>query len=632
MSLVTIGLDFGTSSVKAVARPVLARNDQVHLLRSAKGALRWRSMLGTVRQGDDRGRLLLFDECDEDRWRFSALHEPNLKLALLVQPDAPVAAALESRWQCHYRALPTLLLAVAMMEAIAATKGRFGERAIHTYAGAPIAPDHPPEQQKVFERALFAADLLCERWQGVTPRETERAIREAERAWSDSESLPSEGDRRTFIAPEALAAFEGVASAGRRANLPIGRICVVDMGGGTTDIAWLNSTGGGNHQPLRLASLDIAGERIDAAIATEASRMASRRVGRTEVWAARRGAASRDCVLAGDGWAFSHEAMRGILRPILDEFAVRFRRASADLDSGRMKGAATRFAFVGGATDWAPLAALLLERLADVHDRADLITTSGFGLSEPHDGAPLSVALGLSGGRSVLPIARWEYAVAEATADGGGIASDPPAYCNCRGLLELCPTCGGSGVRDSEAGQRRFHAAIDPFRRHALSVRCPFCAMDFARDVIFLHTTEVHPETMVAPPLPSATIGGSVAGVRVNAIRSAAMNADRRDLLPSEQVLFQDLQWLRQSCAARMSEVHTVAIYYLRSTVSLAVQNAWWHLPRAIAFAMLEDAEGVERECRKAKESGLAAAENVASILKSGHSLRFVEALEHALS
>ena len=635
MSLVTIGLDFGTSSIKAVARPVLAQNSKVELLRSASGSLRQRSMLGMVREGQERGRLLLFDECDDERWRFCALSEPNLKLALLVQPDAPVAEALESRWQVHYRALPTLLLAAALQEALAATERCFGGRAIHIYGGAPVAPDHPPEQSLVFERALFAADLLCRQWNGVVPSVAERALREAEQAWMEAASLPPESDRRTFIAPEGLAAFEGVASTGRRANLPIGRLCIIDMGGGTTDIAWLNSRGHGDYQPLHIASLDIAGERIDAAIATDASRFTGRRVDRAEIWAARSSLASQDGGLHGDGWSYSRDKLRAMLWPILEEFTTRFRRACVDLDRGRMKGAATRFAFVGGATKWSPLAEFLLEALGEVHDGAETLTTSDFGLSVSSEGVPLTVSLGLSGGRSGLQLDRWRFGRRTESSRTAEFEVGPLAFCDCKGLLELCHLCGGSGIKDSEAGVRRFHAAIDPFRRHAQSVRCPYCSLDFARNIIFEHTAQAHAVKPVEQPLmvtPPPTNGAPTLSIKVDAIRAAVMSSDPRQLSPAEQVVWQDLQWLRQSCVLRASDGSSLAEHYLRHTIKLASRYPWFHLPRAIAFALLEDANGVRRECEKAEEIGLDAAKQIASILETGHHSRFVEALEHALS
>ena len=284
MKLVTIGLDFGTSSVKCIARPSMG---QPCVLRSPTGAVRWRSMLGRVREGSEAGRLLLFEECDEDRWRFAALVEANLKLALLIAPTSPAADALRSRWQCEHFALPTLLLGAALQQAMRMARTHWPGRAIHVFCGAPVSPMHPPEQTLIFERALFAAHLLAEKWGDVVPRDADAATREAEQAWRDSAALPPEEDRSTFVVPEAFAACEGVVSAGGGAGLPIGRLCIVDMGGGTTDIAWVANRGTDSYNPLRIESIDVAGERLEAVLATRASQLSGRRVARQEVWQAR---------------------------------------------------------------------------------------------------------------------------------------------------------------------------------------------------------------------------------------------------------------------------------------------------------------------------------------------------------
>ncbi len=633
MSVITVGLDFGTSSIKAVARPTMARNDRVQILRSSSGASRWRSMLGMVREGSERGRLLLFEECDSPNWQFHALREPNLKLSLLVRPESPVATALENRWQCDYRALPTLLLAASLQQVLATVELRFPGQVVHVFTGAPVSLGHPAEQVEIFERALHAASLLCSRWAGRRPSHAIQALREAEAAWGDAEAVPPASERRTFVAPEALAACEGVASASSGTNLPGGRICIVDMGGGTTDLAWIASSGSGSYKPLAFDSLDIAGERLEAAIASEASRIAGRRVGRGEIWDARRSVPAAGASLSGEGWAFSIDQVRSLLQPTLEEFARRFRRSAQTLDPECARFTPTKFALVGGATAWDPLGSLLLEALDGMHERAELLATGGLGVTEPPEGVPLAVALGLSAGRNGLRVEEWR---AHAPARGHVRSARPSALstCACRGLLELCVRCGGSGLRESETGLDRFYASIDPFRTHAHSVRCPFCNCDYFRGVIFEHIATAHPASAAAPHLSVAP--GPVRSPRVpigiERVRAAALCGDDRGLADGEALLVADLRWLRRACVLDQERGGQIATQYLSHSVVLANRLPWWHLPRAVAFAVRRDDDDVSRECEKASAAGFAVAAQLAEILRSNRPSRLLEAWECALT
>ena len=632
MSVLTVGLDFGTSSIKAVARPTMARNDRLQILRSGSGAARWRSMLGMVREGPERGRLLFFEECDSPEWQFHALREPNLKLALLVRPDSPVAAALEDRWQCHYRALPTLLLAAALQQVLATVELRSTAQVIHVFMGAPVSLSHPVEQLQIFERALHAANLLCARWRGQRPARAETALIEAQEAWDEADALPPVSKRQTFVAPEALAACEGVASASRGTTLPVGRVCIIDMGGGTTDIAWLASDGGGKHAPLALESIDIAGERLEAAIASEASRLSGRRVGRGEIWDARRLSPQPGACLSGDGWAFTLEQVRAVLKPNLEEFADRFRRAAQAVDPANARLPATKFAFVGGATAWAPLEFLVLEAIGRLHDRAEVLATGDLGVAEPLDGNPLAVALGLSVGRSGLRFERWSSP--SPVAAGGEVDLSPTLpTCACGGLLELCVRCGGSGWIESEGGRRRFDASIDPFRAHAHSARCPYCNCDYFRGVIFSHIAAAHPERVTAEP-PVTIQQRPVPGdsISVERVRAAALCGDNRRLTESEALLVSDLRWLRTACVRDAETRKPIASRFLAQTVELARSRPWWHLPRAVAFAAREDLDDVRRECGIAASAGFAVAAQVMEILQSSRPSMLIEAWECALT
>ena len=630
MSLVTIGLDFGTSSVKCVARPALARNDRVEVLPSDDGSLRWRSMLGYVREGRDAGRLLLFEECDEERWRFAAVIESNLKLALLTSPQSQTAEALRSRWECenHY-ALPTLLLAAALQRALARTQSRWPDRVVHIFCGAPVSPRHPKSQTILFERALAAAARLCDAWNGSPPLVAAQALREADAAWTASMVLPSEEERKTFVVPEAFAACEGVASAGGSVRLPLGRLCIVDMGGGTTDVAWIANAGGNEYHPLRIDSFDIAGDRLEALVAARASGRARRRVRRLEIWQARQAWTSSDPVLRGDDWALGLEEIQATLKDTLKELSKRLRAVIQAIDPGVAKSPRTTFIFVGGATQWQPIADLFIESVADLHEGVATIAVAELGLSQPTSGVPLAVALGLSNGHTTLDLQRWDGATRLVQVTSSDAAATRFPWCPCNGLLPLCPQCGGSGMKDSVSGESRFHGGIDPFRLHAFSVRCPHCQVDFPRDRIFAHIDLSHSDaTAIIKPPPSRRTQADGRKLSMPCVRTALATDDNRSLSSPEQVLVEDIRWLHQACVARGPGAQEISERFLRHSVMLSETYPWIRLLRAIAFAILGDRKDADRELSLASSAGFGYSDSVAAILNSARETRFVEAWE----
>ena len=626
MSLVTIGLDFGTSSVKCIARPFMG---QPRVLRSRSGAVRWRSMLGRVREGREAGRLLLFDECDHEQWRFTALQEPNLKLALLAPPTSPAAEAIRDRWQCEHYALPTLLLGAALQHALGLARAEWPNRSIHVFCGAPVAPTHPREQTLIFERALHAGYILAQRWDDGVPTDADQAVYDAERAWRESESLPSEEERCTFVVPEAFAACEGVVSAGGGAALPLGRLCVVDMGGGTTDIAWVVNRGSESYNPLRIESIDVAGERLEAVIAAEASRRAGRRVTRQEVWLARISKTSRDG-LFGDGWSFSIQEVRSTLHGTMHELVQRFRQGLQQLDPSALKAPPTKFVLVGGATQWEPLSRLFLESMSEMHERVESVSVAGYGLMDDTGDAPMAVALGLSNGNTTLDLERWDSVL-----DSGG--SPLPAeinllpMCPCNGLVTCCPQCGGSGTKASEGTRDRFYASIDPFVVHAFSIRCPYCRLDFPRDRIFQHVGQSHPASQPAPQPALPTPSRTLPELRIDEIRAAVATGDTRRLTAREEVLVSDLQWLERACFGQSDEPDSVATQFLKGSVSWAASYPWGHLPRAVAFGVLGDRAGVANELARARAAGFLYCQEVDSRLSSDRPTRLAEAWECAI-
>lgn len=630
MSLVTIGLDFGTSSIKCIARP---SGERPRALASPSGAFRWRSMLGRVREGDEGGRLLLFEECDEEQWRFSAHLEANLKLALLSPPTSPPAEALSSRWQCEHYALPTLLLGAALHHALRTTRTLWPGHAIHVFCGAPVSPTHPPEQTRNFERALYAAHLLADRWGDAVPRNAAAATRDAERAWSDAASLPSLEARTTFVVPEAFAACEGVVSAGGGARLPIGRLCIVDMGGGTTDIAWVTTSGADSYHPLRIESIDVAGDRLDAELAKEASRRSRRHVTRHEIWQARSRWRTGSQRLAGDGWSFEWEQLSSILGDTLDELASAFKRGLQKIDVGAMRAPETKFIFVGGATHWEPLAELFLEAVGGLHKRTETISVSRYGLSESTGEAPMAVALGLSNGHNTLDLERWAIVLAESSEQTQPDEPRRIRECPCKGNIPNCPGCGGSGWRDSEAGRERFEITIDPFADDPRAVRCPYCMgppQRFPRDQIFAHINATH---SVQPPLPPVRVAVTPLPLvlRIDEVRRAHASGDRRKLTPAEGLLASDLWWMQCACLSPAPTQGELARAFLRLSVGWCQHSAWFHLPRAVAFGILGDAQDVAGELRAAEAAGFQNCHDLRQRLDTDSPTRFAEAWECAV-
>jgi hypothetical protein len=492
-----------------------------------------------------------------------------------------------------------------------------------------VSPFHPPSQIIVFERALFAAALLCERWGDVRPSIAEVAVRQAEMAWLDSEDLPTDEERETFVVPEAFAACEGVASAGGSVGLPTGRLCIVDMGGGTTDVAWVVNSGGNAYNPLRIDSFDIAGERLEAVIAGCASRLAGRRVPRTEIWDARRGWNAADPVLRGDDWTIELETIRTELTATFQELASQFRNAMHSIDPDHAKAPPTSFIFVGGATQWEPLAKFFLEAVIESHERVETVAVSGLGVKQPAQEVPLAVSLGLSNGHTTLDLERWDSAMRAPPRRVPEPAEALIAECSCRGLLELCPKCGGSGARDFASAGDRFSKCIDPFRVHAFPVRCPFCQCDYSVDRIFAHIADRHSDrAVVSPPPPPLVALPAVAALSIDRIRLALASGDRRALTEPEGVLEHDLRWLHEALIGQGHSAREISRSFLRGSVSLAGAHPWLRLPRAIAFALRDDWRDVDRELASAEAAGFGYCRRLTSILRTERPTRFVEAWE----
>ncbi len=592
--------------------------------------MRWRSMLGRANHGPEAGRLLLFDECDDPKWRFDATFEPNLKLALLLDETSPAAVALSLRWKCCHFALPTLLLAAVLREAIAQVRVRLPSEVLNIFMGAPVSPSHPPEQIERFEHALHAALLLAEKWKGEVPRDAATALKEAECSWNEVK-LPSIETRTTRVVPEAFAAFEGVASS-RMGDLPQGRLCLVDMGGGTTDVAWINHNADGTVTPLRIDSFDIAGEWIDALIATSACAKAGTRVTRQDIWDSKLQAGIGGVPLEGNGWQLGNEEVDDVLKGLLEELARMFARSVDALDGYGRNSPNTRLVLVGGATKWAHLAELFRKAIQPRHQNLEILSIEDFGVPEATQDLPLVVALGLSQGYT-KDLARWDPVTTHRGREQPIDRSTGFAWCRCRGLLVNCVKCGGSGYLTSENG--RHTQSIDPFIGFQFPVRCPHCRIDFPREAIFAHLSEEHG---ALPPQPPQKILPHVVHqaqqIRIGRVKAVLRGEDSNGLTATETLIASDLRWLRRAFFDERVLIKDFSLPFLRASVGESELEPWLRLPRVIAFASIGEQEDWTRELNAALVSGSCSGEGreeLATILHSDRQSRFCEAWECVL-
>jgi hypothetical protein len=611
MSLVTIGLDFGTSSIKCVVRPFGQPNRDVELIRSPGKRLRWPSLLGCVRTGPDAGRLLYLDDCVAPGDPPSALVEPNLKLALLLEPGSIAAVGLERRWEVPAVIPAVLLLAATVCHASTETRRRWPEAVQHVLIGAPVGPEHPPEQLLRFERAIYAAMLLSAEWKEGPPKRSSEAIPRVVAAWDQAANLPSEEERKTRVIPEAYAALEGVASASGQ-TLPIGRVCVLDVGGGTTDVAWATHTSAGGYRPIRSVSIDRAGELIDAKLAFEASRSARRAVGREELWRAKLNW-SDGRSLDGEGWSLPEPKVRSIMAPIVDEIGQIVQRHGLAIDAQDGQIGSTAFAFVGGATAWAMLRTQLYERVA-IPNRSQSISVEGFGLSEDAARLPLAVSLGLS--RGMVPLARlvrdWREVEEPAQADSLAVKL---VLCPCKGLMFNCARCGGSGLIESET-PGRFSSAIDPFGAPANALRCAQCQGYVLASEIVTHLRVVHDLEL---PVPAASPAIVKQCEKVLLRKEAIVRAlqGHRDPAPTdaELVVASEVVWLWQGILKGDDSASASARRFLSESVKWCDACPWLHLPRTMAFAAMGEGPDARRSAEHALMASVASPEQIQQYL-----------------
>jgi hypothetical protein len=621
MSLVTIGLDFGTTAIKCVVRSAQGTR---HVVKAPNGDLRWRAILAKVREGAERDRLLVFNECDQEQWRLSALHESNLKLSLLALPESPAAVSLSERWSCQHYALPTLLLAFALHHAMAQTRQLFPGSLIHVFMGAPVANLSTEGPHARFERALYAALLLSERWRERVPVQATDAVSQAERAWADASTLPPQAERVTWVVPEAFAACEGAVSAGGGVALPTGRLCVIDMGGGTTDVAWIMCRPDG-YAPLRMASFDVAGEWIEAPLIHAASRASQRRVTRQEFWSARDAEPSVDGGLKGNGWALQAGTVKECLAVSIKEWLEKFRQHLLKVDEGCLKSPNTRLVFVGGATQWTRLRSHVIQCLEPLHDSLEVLPVGQFGLEVQSEHSPMAVAVGLSNGWRSNFQDRWVDPYPPV--DGSPVCTGP-RECACRGLMTYCDRCGGAGILPSANEQDRFGHAIDLVARHPFAARCPFCHLDFPKEFIFGHLNEVHPErAFAAGSRPRAGNVVRPVTIDVSKIREALASGGATQLSSEEQLILTELQWLWLVSMQSGAQCQAWAQRFLVWSARMPAAIPWLHLPRAIAFAVSRAPTDVARELNAAKEAGYDYdSQRLRRIFDLEHPSRFTEA------
>jgi hypothetical protein len=82
----------------------------------------------------------------------------------------------------------------------------------------------------------------------------------------------------------------------------------------------------------------------------------------------------------------------------------------------------------------------------------------------------------------------------------------------------------------------------------------------------------------------------------------AALRADRTDELNDcERVIWGDLMMFHESIHDTDDRRRAVAIQFLKQSVTWTGLDSWFHLPRAVAFAVIGERAAAAVECSRAK-------------------------------
>lgn len=95
--------------------------------------------------------------------------------------------------------------------------------------------------------------------------------------------------------------------------------------------------------------------------------------------------------------------------------------------------------------------------------------------------------------------------------------------------------------------------------------------------------------------------------------------------------MLSDLLMLRAACFEDHELSRESAHWILARSVAWSQCDPWWHLPRAVAFAMIGWKTDVEKELSCAETKIPADVRELRSILRSDRDTRFAEGLENAV-
>ncbi len=496
MSIPVLGVDIGTSATKVVVGDVTRVDASTMRFAPLARRARWPSIVCVPEVGGDA--YVFRDPAPAIP---SARIRRNVKLLLLLPPGHPEESVARDHTGWGPDVLYGAMAAFAMSHALSLA-GDWED--FIPFIGAPLGGSGDADIRHRFGSAVHAARLvaggrmlgashLAER---VVPRQVLSMIKDA----IDQCGIPDR-DREEFVIPEAHAAMLATGLSGQSLG---GQNCVIDMGAGTTDIAWFAPSGWNSLSFFASRSIRTGGEEFDDELRLWVRKQADIKLDRRQLWHAKSRIGSRGD-LVGDGWCIPADA----LQEICDFHALRIvghvvQAAGADADAQR-----ARFIFVGGATAFGPLRSAILRRLLVTFrdgQATSIPEPKLFPLGDPSGAASTDAGMWIAMG-----LAKWltlPESLKDAFAEPEiGQRLEEPAEeqaavrCACLGSNDDCYRCGGSGVAWSRPAVAR---PIDGFEDRSGWVACLHCNRRVDISVLDDHIRREHCPDEVAHELPTA--------------------------------------------------------------------------------------------------------------------------------
>jgi hypothetical protein len=467
VSIPVLGVDIGTSATKVVVGDVTQVDDAsmrfAPLLRQA----RWPSIVSVPEVGGD---AYVFR--DPAPAIASARIRRNVKLLLLLPPGHPeeFVARDHTGWgpDVLYGAMAAFAMSSALslvddwedfIPFVGAPLGGSGDAAVRHRFGAAVHA----ARMVTGARALSASHLA----ECVVPREVLGMIRDV-----IEQCTAPDREREEFVISEAHAAMLATRLSGQSLG---GQNCVIDMGAGTTDIAWFAPSGWNSLEFFASRSIPMGGEGFDDELRAWVRRWADIKLDRQQLWHAK-SRLGPEGDLVGDGWRMPADA----LQEICDFHALRIsghvvQAAGPDAASQR-----ARFIFVGGATAFAPLRSAILRRLLAMFRDGQAVNVPEpklFPLGDPSGAVTRDAGMWIATGLAkwlTLPESMKDAITAPEVGEGPDETSEEPASirCTCLGTNDDCYRCGGSGVAWLRTVVAR---PIDGFEDRSGWVACRHC-------------------------------------------------------------------------------------------------------------------------------------------------------------